>query len=55
VFFLVGAGLVAGLDGVLKDRLPRWLTGADGVDTPPSAGAAEPAASPAAADGLARA
>jgi uncharacterized membrane protein YphA (DoxX/SURF4 family) len=29
VIFLAGAGLVAGLDGLLKDRLPSWLTGAE--------------------------
>ena len=29
VFFLTGAGLIAGVDGLLKDHLPRWLSGAD--------------------------
>jgi thiosulfate dehydrogenase [quinone] large subunit len=32
VIFLVGAGLVAGLDGLLRDRLPRWLTGASAAE-----------------------
>jgi thiosulfate dehydrogenase (quinone) large subunit len=29
VLFLTGAGLVAGVDGLLKNHLPHWLTGAD--------------------------
>jgi hypothetical protein len=31
VILLTGAGLVAGVDGLLKRHLPRWLTGADGA------------------------
>jgi len=49
VLFLVGAGLVAGVDGMLKDHLPRWLTGADGVDTAPSGEPVAPAPAPPAA------
>lgn len=32
VLFLTGAGLVAGLDGLLRRYLPRWLTGADAAE-----------------------
>ena len=35
VLFLTGAGLVAGLDGLLRNHLPRWLTGDDGVRVAP--------------------
>jgi uncharacterized membrane protein YphA (DoxX/SURF4 family) len=35
VFFITGAGLVAGLDGALKRWLPRWLTGAEAAETSP--------------------
>ena len=39
VIFLTGAGLVAGVDGLLKKYLPRWLTGADAAtDTAEPAG-----------------
>jgi thiosulfate dehydrogenase [quinone] large subunit len=48
VIFLTGAGLVAGLDGVLKHRLPRWLTGADADEgeAAPASGELSPTPAP---------
>jgi thiosulfate dehydrogenase [quinone] large subunit len=43
VILLVGAGLVVGLDGILKSYLPRWLTGAEESEVEP---AAAPAGAP---------
>src|SRR5262249_17038843 len=47
VIFLTGAGLVAGLGGVLKDRWPRWLTGADAAERAPAPAPGELAPGPA--------
>jgi hypothetical protein len=49
VILLVGAGLVIGLDGILKNHLPRWLTGAEPAELE------SPAAPAGAPEGLLRA
>ena len=48
VILLTGAGLVAGLDGVLKNHLPRWLTGADAASETAPLPAPSPRPEPAA-------